>query len=299
MVDYDLVIIGAGPAGMNACLYASRANLKTLVIEKNCPGGKMIKASKIENWLSSKEIGGADLALEMFKHAFSFNGEYLQGNVVDIINCNNYKEVVLENKKITCYAVIVATGTSERKLGIKGEEKFYGKGVSYCTVCDAPLYKDKSVAVLGNSKSIFEDILYLTKFAKVVYYLNEKENINYNFEKENKIKVINKCKLVSINGENNVSSLTILVDNNIQNIDVSCVFPLYGDVPDTMLTSKLNLLNDNRYVVVNNKQETLIEGIYAAGDCTDNNLKQIITACSSGAVAATQAYKYINKIKAK
>lgn len=298
MVDYDLIIIGAGPAGMNACLYATRSDLKTLVIEKNCPGGKMIKTSKIENWISSKEISGVDLALEMFKNAFSYGGEYIQGNVIDIINNEKYKEVILENKKYTCYSVIIATGTSERKLGIKGEEKFYGKGVSYCTICDAPLYKDKVVAVAGTSNKAAEEAMYLTKFARKVYFLNDKETLNYK-ELDDKVEVINNCKIESINGDGAVSSVTILRNGITKDIELSCIFPLYGDTPDTLLTSRLNLVNDKKYIVVNGKQETKIEGIYACGDCTENALKQIITACSSGAIAATQAYKYISKIKAK
>lgn len=299
MIDYDLIIIGAGPAGMNACLYASRSNLKTLVIEKNCPGGKMIKTSKIENWISSGKISGVDLSLEMFKNAFSFGGEYVQGNVIDIINNEKYKEVILEDKKYTCYSVIIATGTSERKLGINGEEKFYGKGVSYCTICDAPLYKDKVVAVAGSSSKAIEEAIYLAKFASKVYLFNDKETLNYNQIDNEKIEVINNCKIESINGDNVVSSVTIISNKENKNIELSCVFPLYGDIPDTLLTSRLDLVNDKKYVVVNEKQETKIEGIYACGDCTDNTLKQIVTACSSGAVAATQAHKYISKIKAK
>ena len=299
MVDYDLIIVGAGPAGMNACLYASRSNLKTLVIEKNCPGGKMVKTSKIENWISVKEISGVDLALEMFKHSFSFGGEYIQGNVINIVNHDNYKEVVLEDKSYTSYVVIIATGTSERKLGINGEDKFYGKGVSYCTICDAPLYKNKIVAVAGSSNKAIEEAMYLTKFASKVYLLNDKEVINYKEIDTNKIEVINNCKLVSINGEDAVSSVTITTNGEEKNIELSCVFPLYGGIPDTMITSRLNLVNDKNYVIVNENQETKIEGIYACGDCTNNNIKQIVTACSSGAVAAVQAYKYINKIKTK
>ena len=301
MIDYDVIIVGAGPAGMNACLYASRANLKTLVIEKNYPGGKVVKANKIENWLGTQSVEGADLALQMFKHSFSFGGEYKQGNVLDIIDNGKYKEVVLEDQRYKCYAVIICVGTSERKIGIPGEEKFYGKGVSYCAICDAALYKNKQMIVIGNSKHALEESLYLAKFASKVILINEKssfmdDEIITEINKFDNIEIINNVKLISINGEDSVTSVTINNGENIE-IEASIVFPFMGSSPDSMFTSRLKITNDKNYIIVNDNQETNIKGIYAAGDCTNGELKQIITASGDGAKAAIRAYKYINKRK--
>ena len=180
MIDYDVIIIGSGPAGMNACLYATRSNLKTLVIEKNCPGGKVVKTNKIENWIGTQSVEGQELALNMFKHAFSNGGVYEQNNVLDIIDHKIYKEVILKDKKYRCYALIICVGTSERKIGIPGEEKFYGKGVSYCAICDGSLYKDKNMVVIGNSDYAIEEALYLSKYAKKILLINTDDELSAN-----------------------------------------------------------------------------------------------------------------------
>lgn len=303
IVDYDLIIVGSGPAGMNACLYATRAGLKTLVIEKDCPGGKVVKANSIENWLGIKSTNGADLALAMFNHSFAFGGVYEQGVVLDVVDKIEYKEVVLKDKIYKCYAVIIAIGTSEKKIGVKGEEQFYGRGVSYCVVCDAPLYKNKIVAVIGDSNYAFEEALYLSKVAsKVVLVCDGKEISNNSLFEEIKVKenIELKCgyKLLSIEGEEFVEN--IIINNGVNEvIEVSAVFPLLGQSVDTKFSFKLGIVNDKNYILVNERKETGIEGIYAAGDCTDTPLRQIITAGNDGAIAALEALKYINGIKRK
>lgn len=302
MVDFDVIIVGSGPAGMNACLYATRANLKTLVIEKNYPGGKIVKANKIENWLGKTSIEGADLALDMFRHSFSYGGVYEQGNVLDVIDHSNYKEVVLENKKYTCYAVIICVGTSERKIGISGEEKFYGKGVSYCAICDASLYKNKTVVVVGNSNHALEETLYLSKFANNVILINEKGYFEADdsfielIEKTSNIEVKNNSKVELIGGNDYVEYI-VINNNEKEKIKTDAIFPLIGSSPDSLFTKRLKIVNEKNYIIVNEKQETNINGIYAAGDCTNGLLKQIVTASSDGAIAAMEAYKFINTIK--
>ena len=306
MVDYDLIIVGSGPAGMNACLYATRSNLKTLVIERDYPGGKIVKANKIENWLGVESVEGSDLALQMFKHAFSQGGVYEQGNVLDIVDLGESKEVVLKDKRYRCYAVIVCVGTSERKMGIPKEDKFYGKGVSYCPVCDGALYKNKTMVVIGNSDHAVEETLYLSKFSKNIILINDKKELNIEksllnmLNSNENVKLKNNSKLLSINGEIYVTSVTIIdADNKKIEIETSVVFPLIGSAPDTMFASRLKIVDEKNYIKVNEKQETIIKGIYAAGDCTNKPLKQIVTASSDGAVAAMEAYRYINKISKK
>lgn len=304
MIDYDLIIIGSGPAGMNACLYASRSNLKTLVIEKNYPGGKIVKATKIENWIGTQSIEGPELALNMFKHAFSNGGVYEQNNVLDIIDYGIYKEVVLKDKKYKCCAVIICTGTSERKMGIPGEEKFYGKGVSYCAICDGALYKDQTMVVIGNSDYAIEEALYLSKFARKIFIINREDSLAINNDSISKIKdckiieVLNDLEPVSINGEENVKEIIVKDRNNIEKtIETNVIFPFIGNSPNSFFASRLGIVDDNGYIQVDDKMETNIKGVYAAGDCTNKPLKQIVTASSDGAIAAIEAYKYICSIK--
>jgi thioredoxin reductase (NADPH) len=303
MVDYDLIIIGCGPAGMNACLYASRSKLKTLVIERNCPGGKVIKANVVENWIGTEKISGVDLSLQMFKHSFSYGGVYEQGNVLDIVDYDNYKEVVLKDKMYKCHAVIIAIGTSEKKLGILGEEKFYAKGVSYCAVCDASLYKDKDMVVIGNTNHALEEVSYLTKFAKKIYLVNQSnkfianESLVKEIEGNNKIEILYNSAVIRINGNEAVESITIKKENIEEEIKTSVVFPLLGDNPDTKFIERLNLVDEKGYVIVDENKGTKVPGIYAIGDCTTTQLKQIVTAAGDGALAAIQAYKYIKSIK--
>lgn len=303
MIDYDLIIIGCGPGGMNACLYATRSNLKTLVIERVCPGGKVIKANTVENWLGTEKISGVDLSLQMFKHAFSYGGVYEQGNVLDIIDKGEHKEVVLNNKTYKSYAVIIAIGTSEKKIGIPGEEKYYGKGVSYCAVCDGALYKGKEMAVIGNNDHALEETLYLTKFAKKIYLINEnekfaaKESLIKEIESNDIIEIRNNIKIKSINGEDFVKEIVVINKDKEETIKTDIVFPFLGDNPDTKFIERLKITNDKGYVVVNEKKETTIPGVYAIGDCTNTPLKQIVTASGDGALAAIEAYKYIKTKK--
>lgn len=301
MVDYDLIIVGSGPAGMNACLYATRSKLKTLVIERTCPGGKVVKANSIENWIGTEKISGVDLSLQMFKHSFSFGGVYEQGNVLDIIDNDDYKEVILKDKKYKCHAVIIAIGTSEKKLGISGEEEFYGKGVSYCAICDGTLYKGKEMVVIGSNEYALEETLYLTKFAKKIYLINPKDcfegndNLIKQLNSNDAIEIRYNTKALAIEGDEFVKSITIESKKKQEKIKTSVVFPFLGDNPDTKFIEKLGLVDGNGYIVINEMKETKIKGIYAIGDCTNTQLKQIITACGDGALAAIEAYKYIKK----
>lgn len=303
MVDYDLIVVGSGPAGMNACLYASRANLKTLVIERNYPGGKVVKANTVENWIGMEKISGVDLALNMFKHSFSFGGVYEQGNVLDIIDHGEYKEVVLKDKVYKCYAVIIAIGTSEKKIGIPGEDKYYGKGVSYCAICDASLYKNKTMVVIGDGSHSLEETSYLSKYASKIYLLNKDSFLEGNNElveqvqNDEKIEVLYNAIPIAINGRENVEEIVVKINEEQKVIKTSVVFLFLGDNPDTNFIERLKIVNDKGYVEINEKKETAVLGIYAVGDCTITPLKQIVTASADGALAATEAVKYIRKKK--
>jgi thioredoxin reductase (NADPH) len=303
---YDLIIIGAGPAGMSAAIYASRGGLKVAMIEKEVPGGKVMKTGDIENWPGVELIKGPDLAYEMFNHSQKFGAEYLYGNVIDIIDDGKIKKIkTAEGVFYEAYAVIIATGTKERKIGIKGEDEFYGKGVSYCAVCDGALYKNKPIAVVGGGNSALEESLFLTRFASKIYLIHRRdefraEEIIVNKVRNNKIIEL-KLKYIPLEiiGDDNVKQIVIknVETNEVETLEVSAVFPFIGLDPESRFAARLNIINDRGYIVANSDMETSIKGIYAAGDVLDKNLRQIVTASSDGAIAASKAIHYIDEIK--
>ena len=281
---YDVIVIGAGPAGMNATMYASRANLKTLMIEKECPGGKMMKTKIIDNYIGSSSENAMQLASDMFKQAIKYNAKYKQGNVIDIRLENNEKIVVLStNETYKCLALIIAVGGKVSSDTFK-YDYYLNKGLSYCVVCDANFYKDKEVAVIGNNKAI-EDVDYLANIAKKVYFINKGNAVSNRENVENFIKI----KDYEILGEEKVESIVV----NEKNIPISGVF--YVDDSNSFNGFVENIETENGYIKVDNNMHTNIEGIYACGDVVNKNIKQVISACGDGASAAIEAVKYVNK----
>ena len=186
-LQYDVVIIGAGPSGMTSAIYASRAGLKTAMLECSAPGGKLLKTYNIENYPAIRTMAGADLAYSMFEQSTAFNAEYLYGDVTKVVDHKDYKEVITTDNSYTCKAVIVASGTTEKNLGLADEEKYVGKGISYCAVCDGALYKNKTVAIYGNNPLMLEDILYLSNIVKKLYIITSKDKLLGNSELLDKV----------------------------------------------------------------------------------------------------------------
>ncbi len=301
---YDVIIIGSGPAGLTAAVYASRAGLKTAFLEKEAPGGKVLKTAEVENYTAFKHITGPELAFKMFEHSTEFGAEYLYGNVADV--------EVGKVKKITCadgtiyetYAVIIATGTVERKMGIPGENENYGSGVSYCAVCDGALHKDKEVVVIGGGNSALEEALYLTKFAAkvaIVYrrdsFFRAEQKIMNQVLKNEKIQCIFNAKPLEIAKEESGVALHMEVNGKKDVIKASCIFPFIGLLPATKMVEKLGIVNTEGYIEAGEDTLTTIPGIFAAGDVRKKNLRQIATAISDGAVAAQAASHYVERVK--
>ena len=299
-LQYDVVIVGAGPSGLTAAIYAQRAGLKTAILESSAPGGKLIKTYSIENYPGIKKINGADLAYQMFDHAQSLNAEYLYGNVQNIIDHGDYKEVITDVDKYMTKAVIVATGTIERTLGLKDEDKFTGRGVSYCAVCDGAFYKNKDVVVIGGGNSALEESIYLTQFVNHIYIVIRRDvfradKVAQEKVRENKkISIITKHVPVKIIGDDTVEGIVLKdVDTNEEmQLKIQGIFPYIGAIPSTQFLDK-SLLNDKGYIKVNEFMETSIDGIYGAGDVIDKDLRQVVTACNDGAIAAQRTFKYI------
>lgn len=302
---FDVIVIGAGPSGMTAAVYAIRAGLKTAILESMAPGGKMIKTYEIQNWPGIKEISGADLAMQMFDHCTSLGAEYLAGKVVKIEADEKEKRVICQDGSgYLAKAIIVATGTQERLLNIPGEKEYTGKGVSYCAVCDGMFFKNKTVTIIGGGNGALEEALYLADLAEKVNIVIRRDVFRAEpfiqdriLNKEN-IQIIKKHIPLEIKGDGNkVTSICLknLEDESILELETAAVFPYIGADPCTESVQDLNILDEQGYILVNEKMETAVKGIYGAGDCTKKVLRQVVTAASDGAVAAQSATVYVKE----
>ena len=297
--QYDVIILGAGPAGMTAAIYGSRAGLSCAMIEMAAPGGKMVKTYEIQNWPGIKEISGADLAYQMFEHSTQWGAEYLYGDVTEIRD-GEIKQVICRDG--TVYqgkTVIIATGTRERLLNIPNEQKLTGRGVSYCAVCDGSFFKDQPVTVIGGGNSALEESLYLTQFASKVTVVIRRDVfraepvIQKAIEDNPKIEVIRShvpVEIVEKDGKVGGIVLRNVNDGTLTTLTTSAVFPYIGADPCTEFARALPILDERGYVIVNDKMETACRGIYGAGDVTVKNLRQVVTAANDGAIAAQQAF---------
>lgn len=301
---FDLIIIGAGPAGMTASIYAARAGLKVAMLEYSAPGGKLIKTNEIANWPGEKMISGVDLAMQFFDHTSETGAEYLYGNVVNIED-GDYKRIVCEDGSVyKAKAVIIATGTVEKTLGLELEDKLTGFGVSYCAVCDGAFFKGKDVMVVGAGNSAIEESLYLAQFVNKVTIVMRRDvfradqNVVDLVKANEKIEIIQHYVPVELKEENNKLSGVVIKSVNTNEeklIEVSGIFPYIGANPATSFAGSLDILDSEGYIVVDKDQMTSVPGVFGAGDVCQKNLRQIVTATSDGAVAAQAAFYYIKQ----
>lgn len=305
---YDFIIIGAGPAGMTAAIYASRAGLKTAMIESGAPGGKLLKTNEISNWPGIKTEPGSQLAMDMFEHSTSFGAVYEYGNVVEIKtdeeNPASDKQIICEDGTIfQAPAVLVATGTKERLMEIPGENKNIGRGLSYCAVCDGAFFRNQEVAVIGGGNSALEEAVYLTHFASKVYILMRRnifraDKIAVDAAMANpKIEIIqNVVPTEILDDGQHVNGLKIsdVTTKEEQILPVSGIFPYIGADPVTGFLKHLDILNPQGYMIVNASMETKIPLLYGAGDVCQKGLRQVVTAVNDGAIAAQDAFHKLN-----
>lgn len=285
---YDIIIIGAGIAGLTSAIYASRANKKVLVIEKQNYGGRIVSAPHVKNYPGFMDISGVDLATNLYNQATSLGAEIIFEDAKSIQNGIN-KKVITNKNTYECKSIIIATGLDRKSLNIPGEKELVGKGISYCASCDGNFYKDKIVAVVGGGKSAIEDALYLSNIASKVYLIARsdlKESIN----KDNIVVLINTT-VDKINSSDKLDSITL---SNGSTIIVDGLFISIGFESSNEEFESIIDLDDNGYIIANNTH-TNIDGIFAAGDCIKKDLRQLVTAASDGAIAATEAIKYIEK----
>ncbi len=303
---YDLVIIGSGPAGLTSAIYATRSNLKTLVIEKGMIGGQAVLTNKIDNYPALNDVSGFELMTNMFDHATKLGVEFLNKEVLKIDVSSKVKKVIVKDQEINAKAIILALGAKAKKLDVKGEDEFLNKGVAYCAVCDGGLYKNKDVVVVGGGNTAVEDAIYLSSLAKAVTIVNKKphftcneylkEEVN-NLIEQGKIRVYFDSVVYEIKGENKVQELVVKCPEcNFPSIKCDAVFVAVGRTPDSGILKGTTIkLDDKGYVISNEQMETSVDGVFVCGDVRQKEMRQIITACADGAVASNSANKYIRK----
>ncbi len=302
---YDVIIIGAGPAGMTAAVYTSRANLSTLMIERGIPGGQMANTEEVENFPGFESILGPDLSNKMFNHAKKFGAEYAYGDIKEIIDGKEYKTIKAGSKEYKARSIIISTGAEYKKVGVPGEKELGGRGVSYCAVCDGAFFKEKRLFVIGGGDSAVEEGVYLTRFASQVTIVHRRDelraqkilqdrafaNDKVDFIWNHTIKAINEK-------DGKVGSVTLVstTDGTEQELAADGVFIYIGMVPLSKPFENLGITNENGYIETNDRMETKVPGIFAAGDIREKTLRQIVTATGDGSIAAQAAQHYVEEL---
>lgn len=293
---YDSIIIGAGPAGLSAAIYLKRANIDVLVIEKGTFGGKVNYTAVIDNYLGAEKTFGPDLAFKFYNHAIENDVEIVSDDIINVTKKDQLFVIQSNDEEYLAKTIIVASGTTDKKLDLANANKFEHHGISYCAVCDGPLYKNKDVAVLGGGNSALEEALYLTNVTSKVYLIHRRNEFRGDKKVieqiENNPKIILKLSLTieELIGDKSLEQIKL---NNGEVINVSALFPYIGQIPNTQFLSFTNLCNENGYIIVNNNMDTNVPGLFAAGDVTSQKLKQVVTATSDGAIAATSVIEYL------
>ncbi|WP_141538052.1 thioredoxin-disulfide reductase [Bacillus cereus] len=302
---YDVIVIGAGPAGMTAAVYTSRANLSTLMLERGIPGGQMANTEDVENYPGYESILGPDLSNKMFEHAKKFGAEYAYGDVKEVIDGKEYKTIIAGKKEYKTRAIIVASGAEYKKIGVPGEAELGGRGVSYCAVCDGAFFKEKELVVIGGGDSAVEEGVFLTRFASKVTIVHRRDTLRAQkilqdraFQNE-KVDFIWNHTIKEINDTNGKVGSVTLVDVNSgeeKEFKTDGVFVYIGMLPLSKPFVELGITNENGYVETNERMETKIPGIFAAGDVREKMLRQIVTATGDGSIAAQSAQHYVEEL---
>ena len=300
---YDTIIIGAGPAGMTAALYAARSNLKVALIEGGLPGGQMNNTSDIENYPGYANISGPELAEKMFEPLENLGVEHLYGFVKNIENHGDIKKVITDDEEFETRTVIVATGSKHRLLGVPGEEELNSRGVSYCAVCDGAFFRDQDLLVVGGGDSAVEEAIFLTQFAKSVTIVHRRDELRAQkvlqdraFANE-KINFIWDSVVKEIKGENRVESVVIenVKTNQVTEHAFGGVFIYVGLDPVSEFTKDLQIQDESGWIVTDDHMKTSVAGVFAVGDVRQKDLRQVTTAVGDGAIAGQEAYKYITE----
>jgi len=293
---YDLVIVGAGPAGMTSAIYSARQKLKTLIISKDFGGQMAQKAVEIENYPGFEKITGFDLISKMENQVK--NVDVVREKVIEVKKENDIFFLKTEGDKVfQSKVVIIATGAEPRRLNVLGEVNYLGRGVSYCSTCDGPLFKNKEVAIIGGGDAGFETAIFMKNYASKIYILEREESVKASIDNQKKasgIEVITSARLKEIKGDNFVNQIVFELSGKEETLDVKGVFIQAGYVPEASFLGDLVELNEKKEIIVNFETfETKTRGLFAVGDVNCGKVKQIVVACGQGATAVIHGYKYI------
>ena len=300
---YDLLIIGSGPAGLTASIYASRAQKSVLVIEKESFGGNITHSPKVENYPGYNLISGLDLADKFVAQAMDLKVNFEFDNVLEVSKSKELFTLKCENNTFEGRSVIIATGSKHRTLKLENEEKLVGKGISYCAVCDGPFYTNKNVIIIGGGNSAMQESLLLASYCSSVTivqnlpFFTGENSLKEQIEKTENIKVLFNKKVVSLNGQENLSSVT-LMDNTTEEYEMHMtdgVFVAIGQEANNLPFKNVCELDENGFIITDELCNAKIEGIFVAGDCRHKAIRQIVTATADGSIAALQAIKYLDK----
>ena len=306
-LNYDVVIVGAGPAGMTAALYASRANLSVLMLDRGIYGGNLNNTATIENYTGFPSVEGPDLAKQMYEGATQFGAEYAYGTVTNVQMDGELKKITTDmGDTFTAKALVIASGSDQKKLGVPGEEEYSGKGVSYCAVCDGAFFKGKHLIVVGGGDSAVEEGMYLTQFADKVSVLVRRDHLRAaavaqeKAKKNSKMEFIFNTSVTSIIGDGQKVTGVKTHDNKTGEdgeMSADGVFIYIGNVPLTTAFRGLDILDDQGWVITDDKMSTKLPGVFAIGDVRETPLRQIATAVGDGALAGQEVFKYVDNLK--
>lgn len=302
---YDIIIIGAGPAGMTAAIYACQARKKVLLLEKEAFGGQILKADKVKNYPGYEEISGFDYSNKLYSQVKKLNPDIKFEEVLQIKNNIKDKEVITLKGNYISKSIIIATGAESRKLGINNEDRLLGKGISYCATCDGMFFKNKIVAITGGGNNAIDEAIYLSNIVKKLYVIYRRKefrieatNLNELEEKDN-VEFIMDSNIIDIKGKEKLESITILNNTSKEesSLDINGLFIAIGHIPVSSICNNLIDLDEKGYIISDETCKTNIEGIFVAGDIRIKDIRQLTTACSDGTIAALQACKYLSNQK--
>lgn len=304
MKQTDVIVIGAGIAGLSAAIYLKRSSLSSILLEKSAPGGTLLNVHKIDNYPGFETIPGPELAEKCFSQAMALGVQYEYGNVVSVNKDADLFEVKTDVETYQAKAVIVAAGIQIQQTGFPGQKEYLGKGISYCATCDGNFFKGKPVAVIGNENRAAEEALYLAGLVSHLDLISEKpleieEHLLNQLQSNPKVSFHLNAKVLRVEGEGKLNSLFIEEGNEEKRLPVDGVFPLFGERSSAEFLSPFGVTNERGYLNVDATRATSVPGLFAAGDVINKGLRQAVTAASDGAEAATSAIRYVGLLKKK